>query len=215
MRNFLYLLSTCLLFAIGCSDEEELTLLSPSLDQEVDHCCFTFDWVPYKSETEYNFLLSKDASFSDIIVETNISIESYQLDRGIRPNQVYFWKVTALSDSKSATSSFKVRDYGQFYQGMYKANRRHVENVQGQIVYDLTTEVEIQLNSTEVEGHILILGDLYHYDIDSEDINCISFFDEPSFSGCLFPQQDSIYIEYKVFSEFGYEKITTVAKLQQ
>jgi len=71
----------------------------------------SFSWSPFKETTEYQFVLSKDANFTQVVKDVKVSNTSaYEFDGTLDYSTNYFWRVMATAPAPSewsATFSFQ------------------------------------------------------------------------------------------------------------
>lgn len=69
----------------------------------------SFSWSPVKEATKYQFVLAKDASMTDIIIEAEVPASAFEYDGTLDYSASYFWRVMAIEPVPgdwSATFSF-------------------------------------------------------------------------------------------------------------
>jgi len=70
----------------------------------------SFSWSPFKETTKYKFVLAKDATMTDIVVQAEVVTSAYEYEGRLDYSTNYFWQVTALQPATgdwSATFSFQ------------------------------------------------------------------------------------------------------------
>ena len=75
----------------------------------------TFSWGAYKNATGYHFQLSKDAAFTDVLVDDTLgTVTSYQYTGELDNSTTYYWRVKALGADTdtdwSAVAGFTTMD---------------------------------------------------------------------------------------------------------
>lgn len=96
-----------------------IELIYPGEGEEINYCCFNFEWECDDSKSEYNLILSEDETFWKIKLDTILSQKSFELNRELKPGHNYFWKVK--SGDTEVQGRFKIVDYLEKYQGSYEA----------------------------------------------------------------------------------------------
>ena len=132
MKYQLYSIILILFGFCSCSTESiskveepnnEFNIIFPLEGQEVEYCCFNFDWEQYKDETSYIFTLEDIDDMHPTIMENLVNGESIQLKEPIKVNKRYRWSVRPESGEEPVETLFKVKDYGQVYEGSYIASK--------------------------------------------------------------------------------------------
>jgi hypothetical protein len=79
----------------------------------------SFSWSPWKEATKYEFILSKDPEFKQLIIKANTSTTGYEYNGTLDYNADYFWRVRAIEvngqnipSDWSATYSFRTEEAG-------------------------------------------------------------------------------------------------------
>jgi len=63
-----------------------------------------FSWTPFKSTTEYKFVLAKDSTLTDIIVQEDLPTTAYKYAGRLDYDTCYFWQVAATRPVPSEPS---------------------------------------------------------------------------------------------------------------
>jgi len=64
-----------------------------------------FSWSPFKGTTKYRLTLAKNATMTDILVETDVPTTSYEYGSTLNYNTNYFWQVKAIEPTLSDWSA--------------------------------------------------------------------------------------------------------------
>jgi len=113
----------------GCSKDDEedtnkvvndpqiVTLISPNKTIHENPCCINFSWQSFVQGNS-RLVVSEDSSFTNLIVDTTIASQSFNLDYTFKPATKYYWRVSK-SEGMQGASFFTVKDVLSTVQGTY------------------------------------------------------------------------------------------------
>jgi hypothetical protein len=81
------------------------TLLQPPDNSTNKEHFLTFSWLPIPDVTEYQFILARDFSMQQILIEYKTSAITYTNNIELTPGSTYFWQVRATKPYIGPTSS--------------------------------------------------------------------------------------------------------------
>lgn len=65
----------------------------------------SFSWSPFQDTTKYKFILARDATMTDVVVETEVTTTSFDYEGVLDYNASYFWRVKAVEPVPSNWSA--------------------------------------------------------------------------------------------------------------
>ena len=89
----------------------DIATAAPDLSSNTNNTAFygtpELSWGSVASATSYRLQISNDSSFSDILLDEELTNTSYAADPGLEENTTYYWRVAAYGDDEwSAWSSY-------------------------------------------------------------------------------------------------------------
>jgi hypothetical protein len=151
----LLVLSNCDAPGLVVEVDPLLELIAPDREVDQEYCCTDFRWESDSALSDHSFMLSTDAAFDSIIIDSSGLVNSFQLDLNLGTDKSYYWKIKCTSTGLERTSSFKIIDYISRYEGTFPAIYHEVSwnGLQG-VTLDTTYAGEITMSKDDIEDHL-------------------------------------------------------------
>jgi hypothetical protein len=179
MKNLL----TILIFSIfiwSCNDDggklfSSINLESP-LEITVDYCDVAFAWKARNIDGNFIIEIATDNNFENIVLTDSTTSKSYSTDGNLQPNQQYFWRI--MADSESEIGSFTTTDESDLadFIGTFPATVHHYVPWGGPEDTTYTTTVQIDFENGIPQLISLYNNFLVEPEIFKHNKNCQQFF---------------------------------------
>jgi hypothetical protein len=179
MKNLL----TILMFSIfiwGCNDDggklfSSIDLESP-LETTVDYCDASFVWEAQNIDGKFIIEIAKDNNFENIVWTDSTTSKSYSIDGNLEPNQQYYWRI--MADSESEIGSFTTTDESDLadFVGTFPAIAHHYVPWGGpdDTTYAVTVQIKFENGIPQLislNNNILVEPEIFKH-----NENCQQFF---------------------------------------